>query len=90
MPIACENVNSIPSAYSQNVAWELFNCLHPCPCGYYWDSQKPYSCAHALVTEYQKQISGPLLDRIDIQIEVPRVDYEKLSVDRIRSPITNV
>jgi magnesium chelatase family protein len=35
------------------------------------------------VTKYQKRISGPLLDRIDIHIEVPRVDYEKLSGDRI-------
>ena len=47
------------------------------------DSLKPCTCAHAMVTKYQKRISGPLLDRIDIHIEVPRVDYEKLSGDRI-------
>ena len=63
-----------------------FNCVHPCPCGYYGDSQKPCTCAHALVTKYQKRISGPLLDRIDIHIEVPRVDYEKLSGDRVGEP----
>jgi magnesium chelatase family protein len=51
-----------------------------------WDTQKPCTCAHALVTKYQKRISGPLLDRIDIQIEVPRVDYEKLSGDRAGEP----
>jgi hypothetical protein len=56
---------------------------NPCPCGYYGDSQKPCTCAAALVTKYQKRISGPLLDRIDIHIEVPRVDYEKLSGDRV-------
>ena len=39
--------------------------------------------APAVVTKYQKRISGPLLDRIDIHIEVPRVDYEKLSGDRM-------
>ena len=61
----------------------MFNCAHPCPCGFYGDSQKPCTCAHALVTKYQKRISGPLLDRIDIHIEVPRVDYEKLSGDRL-------
>jgi magnesium chelatase family protein len=44
---------------------------------------KPCSFAPALVTKYQKRISGPLLDRIDIHIEVPRVDYEKLSGDRV-------
>ena len=49
------------------------------PCGYYGDSLKPCNCAPVVVTKYQKRISGPLLDRIDIHIEVPRVDYEKLS-----------
>jgi len=56
---------------------------YPCPCGFYGDTQKPYTCAQAMVTKYQKRISGILLDRIDIHIEVPRVDYEKLSGDRI-------
>lgn len=54
-------------------------CVQPCPCGYYGDSLNPCTCAPAVVTKYQKRISGPLLDRIDIHIEVPRVDYEKLS-----------
>ena len=57
--------------------------MNPCPCGFYGDAQKPCTCAQALVTKYQKRISGPLLDRIDIHIEVPRVDYEKLSGDRV-------
>lgn len=61
----------------------MSNCVYPCPCGFYGDTQKPCTCAHALVTKYQKRISGPLLDRIDIHIEVPRVDYEKLSGDRV-------
>ena len=57
--------------------------MNPCPYGYYGDTQKPCIWAYALVTKYQKRISGPLLDRIDIHIEVPRVDYEKLSTDRV-------
>jgi magnesium chelatase family protein len=61
----------------------LIAAMNPCPCGYYGDSLKPCTCAHALVTKYQKRISGPLLDRIDIHIEVPRVDYEKLRGDRV-------
>ncbi len=60
--------------------------MNPCPCGYYGDSQKACTCAPAVVTKYQKRISGPLLDRIDIHIEVPRVDYEKLSGDRMGEP----
>lgn len=60
-----------------------FDCVHPCPCGWYGDPVKPCTCAPAAITKYQKRISGPLLDRIDIHIEVPRVDYEKLSKDRL-------
>ena len=61
----------------------MSDCVHSCPCGFYGDTQSPCSCASATVTKYQKRISGPLLDRIDIHIEVPRVDYEKLSGDRV-------
>lgn len=62
---------------------QMVNCVHPCPCGFNGDPIKPCTCAPAVVTKYQKRISGPILDRIDIHIEVPRVDYEKLSGDRL-------
>jgi magnesium chelatase family protein len=61
---------------------DMSNCVYPCPCGFYGDTQKPCTGTPAVVTKYQKRISGPLLDRIDIHIEVPRVDYKKLSGDR--------
>ena len=63
--------------------FQLIAAMNPCPCGYYGDSLKPCTCAPVVVTKYQKRISGPMLDRIDIHIEVPRVDYEKLSGDRV-------
>jgi magnesium chelatase family protein len=66
--------------------FQLIAAMNPCPCGYYGDAIKLCTCAHALVTKYQKRISGPLLDRIDIHIEAPRVDYEKLSSDRVGEP----
>jgi magnesium chelatase family protein len=66
-----------------SAAFQLIAAMNPCPCGYWRDSQKPCTCAPSTVTKYQKRISGPLLDRIDIHIEVPRVDYEKLSSDRL-------
>ena len=44
------------------------------------------TCSLSVVSRYQKRISGPLLDRIDIHIEVPRVEYEKLSDDRLGEP----
>jgi magnesium chelatase family protein len=66
--------------------FQLVAAMNPCPCGYYGDPVKACTCAPATVTKYQKRISGPLLDRIDIHIEVPRVDYEKLSTDRMGEP----
>lgn len=57
----------------------LMSAMNPCPCGYHGDSSRPCTCAPSAVTRYQHRISGPLLDRIDIFVEVPRVDYEKLS-----------
>ena len=59
------------------------HCEYPCPCGYYGDPVKACTCSAGTVTKYQKRISGPLLDRIDIHIAVPRVEYEKLSDSRL-------
>ncbi|MEZ4767810.1 MAG: YifB family Mg chelatase-like AAA ATPase [Caldilineales bacterium] len=61
----------------------LVGAMNPCPCGWFGDSQHECTCSMATVTRYQKRLSGPLLDRIDIHVEVPRVDFEKLS-DRHR------
>ena len=61
----------------------LVAAMNPCPRGFFGDAIKPCPCASSTVTKYQKRISGPLLDRIDIHIEVPRVDYQKLSSDRL-------
>lgn len=63
-------------------SFQLVAAMNPCPCGYYGDALKPCTCSNQIVTRYQKRISGPLLDRIDIHMEVPRLDYEKLSDDR--------
>jgi magnesium chelatase family protein len=51
---------------------------NPCPCGYFGDSVRPCTCTPAMIARYQSKLSGPLLDRIDIHVEVPRVDYDKL------------
>ena len=57
----------------------LVAAMNPCPCGFYGDPTKECTCSESTVSRYQKRISGPLLDRIDIFIDVPRVEYEKLS-----------
>ncbi|NWF68575.1 MAG: YifB family Mg chelatase-like AAA ATPase [Chloroflexi bacterium] len=56
----------------------LLGAMNPCPCGYFMDAVKPCTCTPTMITRYQGRISGPLLDRIDIHVDVPRVDYEKL------------
>jgi magnesium chelatase family protein len=56
----------------------LIAAMNPCPCGYHGDPVKPCTCTPTMITRYQSRISGPLLDRIDIHLDVPRVDYDKL------------
>jgi magnesium chelatase family protein len=62
--------------------FQLVGAMNPCPCGFFGDPVKECTCSAATITRYQKRLSGPMLDRIDIHIEVPRVDYEKLSGER--------
>lgn len=56
----------------------LVAAMNPCPCGYYNDSMHACRCSQRAIVKYQSRVSGPLLDRIDIQIEVPSVDVKKL------------
>ena len=60
--------------------------MNPCPCGYYGDPVRECTCSLSTISRYQKRISGPLLDRIDIHVEVPRVDYHKLTDERLGEP----
>ncbi len=56
----------------------LVGAMNPCPCGFATDPDKECTCTQTSVVRYQRKLSGPLLDRIDIHVEVPRVDYDKL------------
>ena len=60
----------------------LAAAMNPCPCGYYGDPFKECKCSPGEISRYHKRISGPLLDRIDIFIDVPHIDYEKLTDDK--------
>ncbi len=64
--------------------------MNPRPCGWFGDPVKECTDSLAQVMRYQNRISGPLLDRIDIHVEVPRVDYEKLSSDRMGDPSAKI
>ena len=56
----------------------LVGAMNPCSCGHYGDPVTACTCSEGAVQRYQRRLSGPLLDRIDLFVEVPRVDYEKL------------
>ena len=68
---------TFPSKFS------LIASMNPCPCGYLSDPERECSCSPTQVIRYQKRISGPLLDRIDLHIEVPRIKFEKLSAKEL-------
>lgn len=68
----------------------LVAAQNPCPCGYLNDPAKPCICTPTQIMRYQKRVSGPLLDRIDIHIEVPRIKYEKLTDEKIAEPSKNI
>jgi len=59
----------------------LVAASNPCPCGYYGDPVKPCRCLPGQIARYQKRVSGPLIDRIDLHLEVPAVKIEKLTQD---------
>lgn len=56
----------------------LLAAMNPCPCGYLGDKEKQCTCSEFQISRYLSRLSGPLLDRIDIQIEVPRLTSEEL------------
>lgn len=57
----------------------LVSSQNPCPCGFYSDGEKPCVCTPLQIDKYQKKISGPLLDRLDLFVEVPRLKFAKLA-----------
>ncbi|HPY61951.1 MAG TPA: ATP-binding protein, partial [Kiritimatiellia bacterium] len=57
----------------------LVAAMNPCPCGHYGDATKNCRCTPIQMQRYRNRISGPLLDRIDIHVEVPAMEYQQLS-----------
>lgn len=64
----------------------LVLAMNPCPCGFFGDPTRPCTCSPSAVSRYQGRLSGPLLDRIDIFVSVPRVEHDKLMSERRAEP----
>jgi magnesium chelatase family protein len=63
-------------------SFQLVAAANPCPCGYLGDSRRECSCTPPAVQRYRSRLSGPLLDRLDLQVSVPAVPWRELSADR--------
>jgi len=68
----------------------LVAAMNPCPCGNATDPEKLCSCSPASIIKYQRKISGPILDRIDLHVEVPRLKFEKLAENRPAEKSKNI
>ena len=60
---------------------QLIAAMNPCPCGYHGDQREPCRCSPDIISRYQSRVSGPLLDRVDLQISVQRINYAQLRSD---------
>ena len=72
------SVSRAQGKYTYPADFILIGTMNPCPCGYYGDSQKSCSCSTSQILAYQKRLSGPLLDRMDLTVTVSRVAHEDL------------
>ena len=72
-------VSRVAGSATFPAALMLAAAMNPCPCGWLGDQAQPCRCSPSQVARYQRRLSGPLLDRIDLSVEVPRVDYDKLT-----------
>ncbi len=75
----CVTISRALSSITYPASIMLVTSLNPCPCGYLGDSRNQCTCSPFQIQRYRQRVSGPLLDRIDIHIEVPAVPYKDLS-----------
>jgi len=71
-------VSRASGSFTFPAKFTLVAAQNPCPCGYLGDSTKQCVCSPSQIFKYQKKVSGPLLDRIDLHVEVPRLPFEKM------------
>lgn len=73
------SVNRVNSSYTYPAKFVLLGAMNPCPCGYLTDPDKECICGQDTIKRYRARLSGPMVDRIDIMIEVPKVKVDDFS-----------
>ncbi|MBQ3094494.1 MAG: YifB family Mg chelatase-like AAA ATPase [Clostridia bacterium] len=77
----CVTISRVQASLTYPCSFMLVAAMNPCPCGYYGHPTKQCTCSSRAAQQYLSRISGPLLDRIDIHVEVPPVAFDKLHAD---------
>ncbi|HBB27015.1 TPA: magnesium chelatase [Candidatus Gracilibacteria bacterium] len=73
------SINRVNASYTYPAKFVLIGALNPCPCGFLGDKEKPCICSEGQIERYRSKLSGPILDRIDLFIRVPRIKAEDFS-----------
>ena len=76
------SISRVQANFTYPCNFMLVASMNPCPCGYFGDKDRKCKCTENQIQNYRKRISGPLLDRIDIHVEVPNVKFESFSDSR--------
>lgn len=79
-------VSRVSAQLTYPAEFMLVAAMNPCPCGYFGDDLKSCCCTPYQVQKYRNKVSGPLLDRIDVQLEIPRVNFKELQSDQKEEP----
>ena len=77
-------INRVNASYSYPAKFTLIGALNPCPCGFLTDKEKTCICSPGVVERYRSKLSGPILDRIDIFLDVPRVPVKDFDTSKQR------
>ena len=90
MEDGCVTISRVSGAVTYPAEFMLVCAMNPCKCGWYGDSSGRCKCSERAVSDYRSRISGPLLDRIDIVVEVPAVHFEELRSREEAEPSASV
>ena len=75
-------VSRVNASYNYPAKFSLVGAMNPCPCGYLTDPDKECICSPNQIANYRSRLSGPLLDRVDMFLEVPKVKTEDFHQER--------